>query len=332
MAGYHITEGRFGDYPTRVLASADGSARAKIALRGATLLSLTLPTAQGPEPVLGGYNDPADFAALTGARSAILAPYSNRLAGGQYTFDGVTHAFARRDKDGNSLHGLVMDAAWYPVRETADDKSAILELATDQLLAGDAPGYPFKLALKTRFTLSRDGLRLDLIATNQGAVSAPVGLGWHPYLETRGRDIRDAHLTLPYHQSVVTDERLIPLPGAASVADLTGTESDFSGEGQNINGQAIDCCFVGMPQPGWISSRLHDPATHLTLELAQSHGVVQVYTGHSLPHRQYDGLAIEPNEFMPDAFNRPELANAIRLAPGRERTLSAQIRILPDLT
>lgn len=332
MAGYSITESRFGDYPTRILASEDGSARAEIALRGATLLSLSLPTAQGPESVLGGYNDPADFTALTGARSAILAPYSNRLAGGQYTFDGATHAFAKRDKDGNSLHGLVMDAAWYPVRETADDKNAILELATDQLLAGDAPGYPFKLALKTRFTLSRDGLRLDLIATNQGAVSAPVGLGWHPYLETRGRDIRDAHLTLPYHQGVVTDERLIPLPGAASVADLTGTESDFSGEGRTIDRQAIDRCFVGTPQQNWISSRLLDPATNLTLELAQSHGVVQVYTGHTLPTRQYEGLAIEPNEFMPDAFNRPELATAIRLAPGRERTLSARIRIVPDPT
>ncbi|TBW58112.1 hypothetical protein EZI54_04450 [Marinobacter halodurans] len=332
MAHGRITESRFGDYPTRVLTLPDGDARAEIALRGATLLSLTLPTAQGPESVLGGYNDPADFTALTGARSAILAPYSNRLAGGQYTFDGVTHAFARRDNDGNSLHGLVMDAAWHPTQETADEDRAVLELATDQLLAGDAPGYPFQLALKARFTLSRDGLRLDLIATNQGAVSAPVGLGWHPYLETRGRDIRDAHLTLPCHQGVVTDERLIPLPGADGVTDLTGTASDFSGDGRSINNQAIDRCFVGAPREDWLYSRLHDPATRLTLELAQSHGVVQVYTGHSLPHRQYDGLAIEPNEFMPDAFNRPELANAIRLGPGRERTLSSHIRIVPDST
>ncbi len=43
------------------------------------------------EDLVDGYADEAEVAAHDAARSALMAPFVNRLAGGEYVFDGVRH-------------------------------------------------------------------------------------------------------------------------------------------------------------------------------------------------------------------------------------------------
>ncbi|WP_165856298.1 aldose 1-epimerase [Marinobacter sp. JSM 1782161] len=330
MTTYTATEGRFGPYPTLILQGPGGTPRAEIALRGATLLSLSLPET-GPDSVVSGYATPDDFAALTGARSAILAPYSNRLADGRYVFDGAEHQFAKRDDDGNSLHGLVMDAVWQAGQiEPGADRIAV-ELTCDTLRSAEQPGYPFHVHLSARFELSGDGLRLTLTARNDGESDAPLGLGWHPYLRLPGQALADCRLTLPHTERIVSDARLIPLPGNDAYQHVRGTEHDFCAPGRALAQSRLDDCYWGPNGNGGLVSTLTG-SDGRSLTLTQDRGVVQVYTGHSLPADQPSGLAIEPNEFMPDAFNRPELARAIRLVPGAERSFGASLRVRREHT
>src|SRR5690606_6703169 len=70
-----------------------------VALRGAAVLAWRAPWrgADGTvrvEDLVDGYTDEVEVATHDAARSARMAPFVNRLAGGAYTFDGVRHEVA----------------------------------------------------------------------------------------------------------------------------------------------------------------------------------------------------------------------------------------------
>ena len=58
------------------------------------------------------------------------------------------------------------------------------------------PGYPFALRIEITYTLSDGGLRVRTVATNEGAATAPYGVGFHPWLSPGGADLDDCTLRL----------------------------------------------------------------------------------------------------------------------------------------
>ncbi len=116
--------------------------------------------ADRPDPCCNGY---------------MLMPYPNRIEEGRYTFEGKTYQFPIDEPERNtSLHGTGYRAFWKVVDQQADTVS--LEWHN----AAEATSYPFKVRARVRYTLTDDGLRLEMTAFNDGTVDAPWAFGIHP--------------------------------------------------------------------------------------------------------------------------------------------------------
>ena len=74
-------------------------------------------------------------------------------------------------------------------------------------------------------------------------------------------------------------------------------------------------------------SRLRDPASGFGIAVWQERGVLLAYTGDTLERDARRSLALEPMESLPDAFNRPDCAEAIRLEPGAARMFRCGVEI-----
>src|SRR5205085_489413 len=107
-------------------------------------------------------------------------------------------------------------------------------------------GYPWRLELRTTWSLGPDGLRATHTATNRSGTPAPFGLGAHPYLRLPGTAVDAVVLTVPGERALMVDSRKLPV-GASRVA---GTDLDFTA-GRRIGPLTLDTAFgsVGSGDP-----------------------------------------------------------------------------------
>lgn len=309
-----------GQAAVRLCDPASGS-EALIARRGATLLAFRIPGSDGLFDVIDGYPDAAAFAGLKGSRSAIMMPFTNRVADGRYRFDGVSHELPNRRPDGNVMHGLVRDTDWSLVSQDALQGRVVV--ACDALAQATMPGYPFAVECFAEYCLDGGRLELRLSARNVGERAAPMAMGWHPYFRLPSGDRRVARLAVPADHAVATDERLIPLPGEAAYRSVAAAGCDYR-EARLLGDAELDTCMTGLrpDRDGLARSRLSDPASGYELVLAQTGGAVHVFTPGFDADGRLDRVAIEPCEHIPDAFNRPACAAGLRLEPGATRALT----------
>jgi aldose 1-epimerase len=301
---------------------ASGS-RAVLATRGATLLDWQVADAGGPVALTDGYRSAAELAGQNGVRNGLLAPFPNRIADGRYRFDGREHDLLPGVPAGERLvyHGFLreLDLRVIDRRETATAAEILFSGAID---AGDFPGYPFALALTVRARLTARGIEFTITATNVGEVAAPYAAGWHPYFRLGDAPIDGLELTVPAAHCIVTDDRLLPVAGAAAFAPVAaGPMPDFR-QPRRLGAAVLDGCYANATPDadGLIRSRLRDPASGRQLTIWQRGGLTHVFTGDTLARDPRCAIAIEPVEAMTDAFNRPEYARALRLAPGATRS------------
>lgn len=320
--------------PTWVLTHPDG-ARVVVAEVGATVLAWQAPGPDGTlVDLLDGYRSGAELAAMDGYRSAVLVPWSNRVAGGRYTFDGVTHdlvpsASGALSGRREAVHGLLAQVRWTRAQVEVRDSDRALRLEAGITPEND-PGYPFSLRATATYSLgigsegeARLGLQLEV--TNVGDEPAPVTLGWHPYLRLPGHEsIDDLELAIPARSRVLTDAALIPLAG----------EQAFSGVGApvrlTLGRQVLDDAFTDLvpDDDGVVTTVLRSPRTGQSLTVEQEpfqSQVVHVYTGDALERDARASVAVEPCQALTNAFNRPGSADAVRLAPGERRQLVSDI-------
>jgi len=310
-----------------------------VALRGAALLSWRAPW-RGPggtvavEDLVDGYADEAEVASHDAARSAVMAPFVNRLAGGEYVFDGVRHQVPPvLPWDELTMHGFVRALDWEVVARGDDGEGrdmtgtvAEVSVTLRTTVAADThPGYPFTLELEAEYALGATTMGLALRARNTGGSAAPVALGWHPYLRVPGHaDIDRLELTVPAGRAVVTNDGLVPLAGAAAFGEIDGVGP------LRLAGVRLDHAFADLrpDADGRARTLVRDPRTGQGLAVWQRSGLVHVYTGDGLVHRERAAVAVEPVETMTDAFNRPDCARALRLEPGAVRSFEVGIEIL----
>ncbi|HLZ31309.1 MAG TPA: aldose 1-epimerase family protein [Chloroflexota bacterium] len=248
-------------------------------------------------PVLDGY---AIDAMCDGGRGLPLLPWPNRLADGEYTFEGQAlrlpvDEVARR----NAMHGLTRWLNWN-----------VLEQAPDRVRMGlvvhPRTGYPFTLELSIEYVLAADGLSVTTTARNAGPRALPFGAGQHPYVTVGGALVDSASLHLPAHARLELDaSRRLPT-GTLLPVDGDDDEFDFRTP-RPIGSLVLDDCFTTVDRgaDGRARVRLADPGTGRRVELWMdaSYRYVQVFTGDTLPAaRRRRGLAIEPMTCPPNAF------------------------------
>ncbi|TFB74991.1 aldose 1-epimerase [Cryobacterium glaciale] len=331
-----IDEGMVGEHRTVRVIRDNGLVVADVSLRGAALLSWRVRTGGGDLDLIDGYRTSSEIDEQAGCRSAIMAPFTNRIEGGQFTFEGQRATFPVGESpfdDGVVLHGLARFLD-FSVAEVVHDKDAtIIVFRNSEIRPNKFPGYPFAIDLAVRYTFGVYELAIDVIGTNVGASTAPFSAGWHPYFRIDDTPLELLELEIPAATRVATDENLLPLPGAAAYVPLGGASDvfDFT-HPRYIGDQMIDSCYVDVrPSPdGRVHTTLTDPARGLGLDVWQERGGVHAYTADALERDPRRSLAIEPVEVITNAFNRSDQSAAIRLEPGETRTFRFGVRVTTD--
>jgi len=323
-----IERGTFDGESTWVLNHPDG-ARLVVAETGATVLSWQAPRANGElVELLDGYASAAELAEQDGYRNAVLVPWSNRLRGGRYSFDGVEHALAT-DGNGEALHGLLTVARFARAQVSVRDSDLAVRLVAS-VAPGQYPGYPYSLDVAVSYALGvgsegESRLGVEVTVTNTGETVAPVALGWHPYLRLPGHaTIDDLEIEVPARSRVLTDDAKLPLAGEAALAGVAAPVR------LSLAGTSLDQAFTDLvpDDDGVVATVLRSPRTGESLTVEQDPfeaRVVHLFTGDALHRDPRASLAVEPCGFMADAFNRADAADALALAPGAQRQLVSDI-------
>jgi aldose 1-epimerase len=271
--------------------------------------------AAGDRDVLDGFGTDELSPASAGQ---ILAPWPNRLRDGHYTFEGTTYQLPLTEPARqNAIHGLTNWSRW----KLADQSAGSVTLQYD--LPAQV-GYPWALTLRTRWTVSAQGLRCDQEVTNIGDGNAPWGYSVHPYLQLAGVAVEDIVLRVPGKVRVLADSRLLPI-GAVKVA---GSEYDFS-DPRRIGDSVLDTTFgdIDHDPDGGSSVTIASPSSDesITVWADAAFKWWQVFTGdtlHGARHRR--SVAIEPMTCPPDAFRSGR--DLVVLEPGRTWSASWGIR------
>jgi len=286
-----------------------GSCTADVTPLGAALRSVTV---DGQDLVVPSTADdpPGSF------RGVVVAPWPNRVVDGRYRFAGVDYRLPVNETPrGHALHGFTAGRPWSVVEQSAARAELRLDLPPQ-------PGYPFTLELHATYTLSADGLRIELTARNTGAVAAPYGCTIHPYLTCGTARVDDALLELPAATRLEVDERLVP----TVAVPVDSVDSDFR-VGAAIGRRRIDHAFTDLTgdAAGTITATLRRPPGQrggggVRMTWGAWAPWVQVHTAdRPEPAADRAGLALEPMSCAPDAFNAgsgsPD-AGLVVLGPG----------------
>jgi aldose 1-epimerase len=288
-----------------------GDHRATVVEVGGVLRSY----AAGQREILDGFSTDEISPASAGQ---ILAPWPNRIRDGHYTFHGEAYQLALTEPDRhNAIHGLTNWVRWALAEQSGDSVT----------LAYDLPpqvGYPWSLSLRTRWSVSADGLRCDQEVTNTGDADAPWGYSVHPYLQLTGVAVDDILLRVPGRTRVLADARLLPI-GAVKVA---GTEYDFT-EPRRIGDAVLDTTFGDLEYEAdggsSVTIATPDGSAEVTVWGDRNFKWWQIFTGDTLQGERFRrSLAIEPMTCPPDAFRSGR--DLIVLEPGQSWSASWGVR------
>jgi aldose 1-epimerase len=265
------------------------------------------------QPILDGY--PSD-AMVDGGRGLPLLPWPNRLADGQYVFEGQELRLPIDDVvRRNAMHGLTRWANWRVADQAAD--SVRMELTVHP-----RTGYPFALALSIAYGLSATGLTVNTTAHNVGPGALPLGAGQHPYVTVGTALVDSAVLHLPAHARIELDaERMLP---TGAVLAVDGTPFDFRTP-RAVGPLVLDDCFADLDrgEDGMARAALSDPVTGraVAMWMDANYRYLQVFSGDTLPTaRRRRSLAIEPMTCPPNAFRTG--TDLILLQPDETRSLA----------
>ena len=245
---------------------------------------------------------PADqLASARQAGSYPLVPFSNRIGHATLLWEGTRHPLVRNNTpEPHAIHGVGWQRPWQ-VLET-DGTFALLAFEH----RADA-AWPFDFDSSQTLRLSGSALELTLSLTNQGAVAAPAGLGWHPFFVKRPGS----------HIAFEAEGRW------EMGADKLPTERRPSG-GLDVDCETLDIdhCY-----DGWTGTvHVRDQAMHTRIRSSLSRLVV--FTN---PAR--DTVAIEPVSHVNNALNLAgpgadhERLGVVILAPGESVTAQLSIEV-----
>lgn len=231
---------------------------------------------------------------------AVLVPWPNRVAGGEWELDGQPQRLEQTEQArGNAIHGLVRDEQWSVVEHS---ESAI----TLEVAVGERPGWPFPFHTSITYALGGGGLTITHTVRNTGDRTMPFGVGVHPYPRPGAADADTCVLRLAATTHLPLDpERMVPTGPAIPMAGADYPGPDFTA-GAPLRGVTLDDpfgdCLPGAD--GLVRHRLHGDDGGVEVWADPVFRWVQVFTPKQFPGR--DGgraVAIEPMTCPPDALN-----------------------------
>ncbi|MEW6955880.1 aldose 1-epimerase [Trueperella pyogenes] len=308
----------------------NGSQRLTLSTRGAMIFDWDPGIGAS---VLDGYRSLAEQEENDGFRNAVLAPWSNRTASACWDDDGRPRSTLGAT-DAEGLHGLVWSAEFDVVGGTWPNGVVDYEITGDHIELAttipDSPAYPGPVEVRVRYDICEPGkLGVRISARNDAGRDIPLGLGWHPYFRV---EMTKARLRLAATHAIVTDKRLLPLPGEKAFRAL---EAGLAGVAHEIAlDPDLDTGFTGLAvERGWATAHL-DTGLGYAVEMSMKvdNGIgrpnFHVFTGAPLKRDPLKSIALEPCLTMADMLNRGEEKARVMLQAGETRTLRATVRLI----
>lgn len=244
-----------------------------------------------PEPVLG-------------LAMNLLVPWSNRISGGGFEWEGAFHPLAPNlAGEPCPIHGNAWQAAWTPRRGSPTE--ALLSLASN------GPG-PFAYEAQVAYALTEGALTTRLTVTSRAERALPYGLGFHPW-PPRGEGTR---LRAVAGRVQLQDERHLPTD-TVSLAERP--DWDFRAP------RPLPRAWVNNAFEGWDGHALiEQPGLGLDVEIrAPGLDVFVLYA----PSPGAGFFCFEPVSHLVDEHNAARGTRLRRLAPGEAMT--AEMTITP---
>ncbi|GED00043.1 aldose 1-epimerase [Kocuria varians] len=274
---------------------------AVVARRGAALASFHDPSGNHLVLPTEPNSDGSDCSGV------VLAPWTNRIRDGRYTFHGTTRQLPLTEPErGAAAHGLALRRDWQWDVQACTAQRVVLHL---DLLP--EPGYPHALRLTCSYAVDEHGLTVTVAARNLGRDPAPYVVGGHPYLvpptapESTGRRAAADGWTLSVPADVYlrTDpERLLPL----EILPVAGSREDFRG-GRALREIAHDVALGSLAREsdGTVRCSLTgEGGTTTVLTCGETVHWIQVYTDdNGMNGVTRRAVAVEPMSAPADAFN-----------------------------
>lgn len=308
----------------------NGSQRLTLSTRGAMIFDWDPGIGAS---VLDGYRSLAEQEENDGFRNAVLAPWSNRTASACWDDDGVARSTLGAT-DAEGLHGLVWSAEFDVVGGTWPNGVVDYEITGDHIELAttipDSPAYPGPVEVRVRYDICEPGkLGVRISARNDAGRDIPLGLGWHPYFRV---EMTKARLRLAATHAIVTDKRLLPLPGEKAFRAL---EAGLAGVAHEIAlDPDLDTGFTGLAvERGWATAHL-DTGFGYAVEMSMKvdNGIgrpnFHVFTGAPLKRDPLTSVALEPCLTMANMLNRAEEKAQMLMGPGETRTLHVDVRLI----
>lgn len=308
-----------------------GGLTARVLTLGAIVQDLRLDG--HPHPLVLGAETPAAYLGPMEFFGAIVGRFANRIAGGRFALDGVTHQITPNFRDRHALHGGTIGSGarvWRIKAHHSDSVTLALRMADGEM------GFPGNLEVDVCIALPGDGaLRFDITASTDRAT--PCGFCHHGYFALDGTgDLAHHRLSIAAEHYLPVDADLIP---TGAIAPVAGTPFDYR-KPRSLHQQEIDhnFCLSRQRLPLRRVAVLESRASGLAMRVESTEPGLQVYTAVHLPpeglagldgrrYGPFAGVALETQSW-PDAPNRPDFPPAI-LRPGEHYLHSTQYTFVP---
>jgi aldose 1-epimerase len=317
--------------PGKVSLVGDDGLRLTLMTLGARVAELWVPDPAGnPADVVLGLDRAEDHRANRSYMGATCGRFANRIAGGSFTLDGVTHQLDRNE-GANQLHG---GSAGFDSRDWIITEVSATQVSFSLTSVDGDMGYPGRMEARCTYRLL-GGLRLMVEMTATTDAPTIVNLAHHSYYNLAGHgsgDILGHSLQLGAQAYLPVDTTNIP---TGEIAPVAGTAFDFTSArriGQLLPGPGgFDHCFCldqalarVCGEDLRICAALSDPASGRRLRIWTTAPGVQVYTGAHFDgtpgkagahYPRFGGVALETQGY-PDAPNHSGFPST-RLDPGQ---------------
>ncbi len=297
-------------------------AEVKVSTYGARIVSIRVPDGDGKmaNVVVGYESVDAYFSPRTSVMGATVGRYANRIAGGEFTLDGVTYHIPKNSGN-NALHGgtIGFDRKVWSATVVTDGVEMTLTSPDGDM------GFPGNLVVHVTFTLAtRHGnpaLSIAYVATTDKPTV--LNLTNHSYFNLSGdaqQPVLDDDATIRADSYTPVDESGIPTGQLQSVA---GTPYDFRTEhsiGEHIPARGYDINFVlSANRGGERNAEVRDPQNGRFVQMFTTQPGMQFYVplfpagagGRPL----LAAFCLETQHF-PDSPNQPKFPSTA-LLPGK---------------
>ena len=310
-----------------------GGLRAAVTPFGARLVQLWVPDRTGVlADIVLGHDTAQDYLDHPTYFGATCGRYANRIAGGRFRLDGVTHQLDLNEGP-NHLHGgrAGFDKKHWQV---ADHSPHHITLTASS--EADEMGYPGVCTLTTTYAFTGAGaLRIDMTATTTRPTV--INMVNHAYFNMAGQgagSVLNQHLQVAANHYTPVTPALLTTGEILSVAN---TGYDFRQSRALSQAMASDPALSDAYDHNWCLTGaedrdgLHpcavftDPASGRSLTLRTDQPGVQIYVCGQMhrpvpgkagaTYRRFAGLTLETQRF-PCSPNHPQFPSA-RLDPGQ---------------